>query len=309
MAALSHKVQNAMDEARILILGTQILIGFGYRSFFEPGFERLLPLEQALKFASLCLLLCAFCLLVLPAAHHRLVEGGNDTPGVHRFTTRVLDLALAPFALALGLEVAVALAPLSRAARLPGGILAGATAAGFWYALTLGVRLRRPHPVTEEPVKPTPLDEKIQHVLTEARMVLPGAQALLGFQFAVSLMDSFDELPPAVRWLHVGNLGCIALSVVLLMTPAAWHRIVERGEETEHFHRIASRLVLAAMVPLAFGISGDLFVVAWRASEALAPSLAAAGAALVTFLGAWFGLTLALRARQERSPAGMRAPA
>ncbi|HZZ84843.1 MAG TPA: DUF6328 family protein [Anaeromyxobacteraceae bacterium] len=310
MAALSNKVQNALDESRILILGAQILIGFSYRSFFEQGFGRLPPLERDLKLASLCLMLVTFCLLVLPAAYHRLVAGGKDTPAVHRVTTRILDVALAPFSLALGLDFEVALAPVSRVASWVAGALATATAVGFWYGLTLYMRPRGGAPAArEDRAMATPLDEKIRHVLTEARMVLPGAQALLGFQFAVSLMDSFRELPPAVRWLHVADLGCLGLAVVLLMSPAAYHRIVLRGEETEQFHRVASRLVLAAMPPLAAGIAGDLFVVAWRASMPPGLALAIALGALVLFLGAWFALPLSLRRHRERPPRGVRAHA
>jgi hypothetical protein len=144
----------------------------------------------------------------------------------------------------------------------------------------------------------TDLSSKIRHVLTEARMVLPGAQALLGFQFAVTLMTSFDALPRPLRLLHVAVLGAIALAVVLLMTPAAYHRIVERGEETEHFHRLASRFVLAAMVPLAMGLCGDLAIVVYKVAHSYSVALGAAIAALATAFGLWFGLTLAVRVRQ-----------
>jgi hypothetical protein len=41
MAALGRKVKNALDEARILVLGVQVLLGFQYRGFMEPGYERL----------------------------------------------------------------------------------------------------------------------------------------------------------------------------------------------------------------------------------------------------------------------------
>ena len=36
----------------------------------------------------------------------------------------------------------------------------------------------------------TPLQEKIDHMLTESRVVLPGVQALLGFQLIVLLSKS-----------------------------------------------------------------------------------------------------------------------
>src|SRR5947209_10666573 len=86
------------------------------------------------------------------------------------------------------------------------------------------------------------LKEKIKQVLEEARMVLPGAQALLGFQFIVILTNSFDQLPAQAKLVHVGSLAAIALSIILLMTPAAYHRIVEEGEDTERFHRFATRV-------------------------------------------------------------------
>ena len=48
----------------------------------------------------------------------------------------------------------------------------------------------------------------------------------------------------------------------LLMTPAAYHREVEHGEDTARFHRVASRFVLIAPIPLAFALAGEFFVVA-----------------------------------------------
>ena len=38
----------------------------------------------------------------------------------------------------------------------------------------------------------------------------------------------------------------VALAVVLLMTPAAYHRIVYAGEDSQDMHRVGSALVTAA---------------------------------------------------------------
>lgn len=46
MARLKDKVQNALDEARLLILGTQVLLGFQYRAAFERGFDKLSRSER-----------------------------------------------------------------------------------------------------------------------------------------------------------------------------------------------------------------------------------------------------------------------
>jgi hypothetical protein len=86
-----------------------------------------------------------------------------------------------------------------------------------------------------------PLPRRIDQMLTEARVILPGAQALLGFQLAVALTQGFDGLPPASKALHAGGLGFVALSTVLLMAPAAYHRIVYDGDASKRFLETGSR--------------------------------------------------------------------
>ena len=43
MADLTTKVENVFNETRILVLGIQILVGFGFRTFFEPGSKEWRP--------------------------------------------------------------------------------------------------------------------------------------------------------------------------------------------------------------------------------------------------------------------------
>jgi hypothetical protein len=47
-----------------------------------------------------------------------------------------------------------------------------------------------------------PLKVKIEQLLVEARVVLPGAQALFGFQLAIVLTESFELLPAAFKVVH-----------------------------------------------------------------------------------------------------------
>jgi hypothetical protein len=309
MARLRDKVQNALEEARLLILGTQVLLGFQFRAVFESGFERLPARSQYLNLGSLGLLLAALALLLWPGAYHRLVEGGEDTKSVHAFTTGVMEVALAPFAIGLGLNVFVAA---ERVAGTLAGLISGAAAAviaiTFWYGIEAVARHRH-KPVAKEgdsmteksDSRPdqTRLKDKIEHVLTETRVVLPGAQALLGFQFLTILTEAFDKLPESSKYVHFISLCLIALSIVLLMTPAAYHRIVEKGEETEHFHRFASGILLAAMVPFALGLSGDLFVVTRKVVASTEFAIAVAVLTLSLFYGLWFGLTVYWRSEHK----------
>jgi len=136
---------------------------------------------------------------------------------------------------------------------------------------------------------PTALKERITHVLDELRVVLPGTQALIGFQFVAIFSQGFTALPVWVRYVHLGSLGFTTLTTVLLMAPAARHRIVERGQDTEALHRFASRMLLLAMASLALGVCGDLFVVLDAVTKAPVPSAAISLASLAAIYATWFG--------------------
>lgn len=300
MAKLANRVQNALDEGRILILGGQILLGFAYRSFFERGFETLPDWARATKLVSLCVILVAVALVMAPCPFHRLAEGGEDSERIHRVATRCADVALFPFAVALGLDVLIAAVKVEGiAARLALGVAGATTAAAllFWYALPM--LRRRPRPQEDDDMQGSDIDKKIRHVLTEARMILPGAQTTLGFQLAVTLMDAFEELPRAGQLLHVGAMLLTALAIVLLIAPAAYHRIAEGGEETERFHRVAGRFIVAALVPLALAMSAELGIVTYRLTDSVAKAAALGGAALVFLVGGWFGFALGARASRR----------
>ena len=316
MAKLKDKIQNALDEARMLVLGGQVLVGFEYRSAFEPGFAHLPRHAQYVKMISLGVMLVGILLIMWPSAYHQIVHGGEDRDEVHRFTSSVLDCALLPFALGLGMDVYVAVEMLG--GRTP-GILAGlgtaALALFFWYGLEVWCRRKHAAEIRKEKAMSeaqqtdgaTKITDKIKHVLTEARTVLPGAQALLGFAFISMFTDAFQQLPASSKGVHLVSLALVALSIILLMTPAAYHRIVEDGEETEHFHRFASRILLAAMLPLALGMTGDFYVVLRKVTDRQALSAIVAALLLVAFYGLWFGYTL--YARQQRTHAAARAAA
>src|SRR5215208_272002 len=97
MAKIKDKVENALNEARMLVLGAQVLVGFQFRSVFEPGFDNLPLPSQLLKMVGLGLMLLTVALIISPAAYHRLVEQGEDTHEIHRYTSRLMSFALLPF--------------------------------------------------------------------------------------------------------------------------------------------------------------------------------------------------------------------
>jgi hypothetical protein len=106
------------------------------------------------------------------------------------------------------------------------------------------------------------LSEAVSHLLEECRMVLPGVQALFGFQLIAVFNQRFQQIPFVDQELHLAALAMVALSAGLVMTPAAFHREVEPHEVSERFLRISTSVLLASMLLLAIGISTDFFIVA-----------------------------------------------
>jgi hypothetical protein len=306
VTGLAEDIKNGLDESRTLVLGAQVLIGLLGRAVFEPRFDHLARGVQWLVVVALLALLVAFALAASPASDHQLAWSGQDTPPARYRLDRMLTLAPAPLALGLGLHGGLAVFLLAgRGAGLLAGLLTLGVAAGCWYALRL-VRPRgdMPPASTEEPLARTPLDQRIVQVLTECRVVLPGVQALLGFQFATMLTEAFERLPRSSQVVHLISLLLMALSAVLLMTPAAYHRVVLRGENTEDLHQLASEVLLGGMAVLALGICAGLFVVARKvASDPLIAALLAVGL-LLFFGGLWFGGPLRRRAATRQPRAG-----
>jgi uncharacterized protein DUF6328 len=107
------------------------------------------------------------------------------------------------------------------------------------------------------------LSEAAQTLLDECRMVLPGIQALFGFQLIAVFNARFArELDGFEQALHLCAVGLVACAVALVMTPAAMHRHYGGREVTDTFIAVSSLLLLSSMVPLAAGISIDFYLIA-----------------------------------------------
>jgi len=294
-------VKTALDETRLLILGAQILFGFHLNGAFQSGFSDLSPPSRALHALSFLMMTVALALLIAPSLQHRLVDGGRTTNRILTVTTQFAGIALFPFALSLGADLYIVIGYRFGAAT---GAMAGAgftaLAMAAWYGAEWLMRgpARKSTPAREE--RDTPIDVRVEHMLTEARVLLPGAQALLGFQLTVMFTEAFGELAPGSRLIHVIALCCTSLAVVLLMAPAAFHRITYGGENTEDFHRLGSGLILAAAVPLAGGIVGDLYVAVEKGMHSPTPAAAVAALALAALAALWLIQPLMLRAKRRQ---------
>src|SRR5437773_70894 len=76
--------------------------------------------------------------------------------------------------------------------------------------------------------EPLSLDSATRHILEECRMVLPGIQALFGFQLIAVFNPGFAEkLSTVEQQLHLVSTLLTVCAVALVMTPAALHRQID----------------------------------------------------------------------------------
>jgi len=229
-------------------------------------------------------------LLIAPSMEHLIVERGRSTARIVRLTTCFAGLALLPIALSLGTDIALVLTyRFGVRVGVPVGILASVLALALWWGAEFVLRASDKGEKGESAMDdPTSIDVRVEHMLTEARVLIPGAQALFGFQMAVLLTEAFADLPASSKFLHAIALCCIAVAVILLIAPASFHRIAFRGENTESFHRIGSRFVIASAVPLAAGIASDLYVAVTKALDSAVAGTALATAIAALLITLWF---------------------
>jgi membrane protein YdbS with pleckstrin-like domain len=132
------------------------------------------------------------------------------------------------------------------------------------------------------------LQEAVKYALDEARMVLPGIQALFGFQliavFNERFAEIFDEFGQA---LHLAALVLVALSCALAMTPAAFHRQNDHGKVSRQLLDISSLFIGAAMIPLMAAISIDVGLVGFAVTQSPVVSTALGAASALVFTALW----------------------
>ena len=132
-------------------------------------------------------------------------------------------------------------------------------------------------------------DKDIEYMLEEARMVLPGLQALFGFQLIVVFSQRFVEaLDNTARQIHLAALVLVAVSIALLMAPAAYHRQVQRDRSSRFFIRYTSSLITVGMVPLLIALSVEVGIVAMAITTNLRISAALCLGLAVLLTSAWY---------------------
>jgi len=142
------------------------------------------------------------------------------------------------------------------------------------------------------------LEEASTQVDDEARMLLPGVQAFMGFQLIAVFNQRFQEFSPGEQLMHFASFLLLALTMALLMAPAAYHRQAERCMVTERFVKMSSALLTIAMVPFIAGIALDTYLLGKLILKDTIQAVLAAGGMVIVFACLWFVLPAAAGPRR-----------
>ena len=77
------------------------------------------------------------------------------------------------------------------------------------------------------------LAKLVTTALAETRMLVLGAQILLGFELSGVFREGFESLPQHARYLDGAALMLMVLTIALLVTPESYHQIVDMGGDTD----------------------------------------------------------------------------
>lgn len=140
----------------------------------------------------------------------------------------------------------------------------------------------------------------MRNIIEEARVILPGVQALFGFQTIAVFAERFADLPSFAVTCHLVGLGMVIIAVALVMTPAVYYRVVGPGYVSQRMVRRSSWLIRCALAPLACGLSLDMFTVIYVATKNLDASIWGAFATLIVLSSLWFAFPWFERGRCRR---------
>lgn len=137
-------------------------------------------------------------------------------------------------------------------------------------------------------------DGDFSDMLSEMRILLPGAQMLTAFLIILPFNSGFGKIVHTEKLLFLATFVLALTSLVLLSAPAVQHRLMRPLKDRARFKRVATRQIVAGCFTLAVALvlGTDLVI-----SEVFGTTvgLATAGVMALLIAIAWWALPLYLK--------------
>lgn len=126
----------------------------------------------------------------------------------------------------------------------------------------------------------TQQDTDLSDLLEELRVLLPGTTTLTAFLIILPFNAGFDAIRDDEKLVYVVTFLCSMTALILFTAPAAHHRLQRPLRDRVAFKDMASKFMIAGLIPLSFALVlaaqlvvstavGDR-VVSWSVTGALA---------------------------------------
>jgi hypothetical protein len=97
-------------------------------------------------------------------------------------------------------------------------------------------------------------DGDLSDLLQELRVLLPGAQTLTAFLIILPFNGGFAEIRNEEKVVYIVTFLCSVVSLVFFTAPAAHHRLQRPLRDREGFKTLATKLIVAGLVPLSIAL-------------------------------------------------------
>jgi Family of unknown function (DUF6328) len=141
-------------------------------------------------------------------------------------------------------------------------------------------------------------DRNLIDLLQELRVGTLGVQVLFGFLLGLPFTLRFSRLEVWQRWLYLAIVLLSSISIVLLVAPVAYHRLLFRRHQLGSLLRAANVMAIAGLVTVALAVTGVVLLVTSYVEPGV-PTPVLTIVVGVLFASLWFVLPLT---RRQKSP-------
>lgn len=97
-------------------------------------------------------------------------------------------------------------------------------------------------------------DGDLSDMLNEMRVLLPGAQTLTAFLIILPFNSGFAQIREEEKVVYVVTFLCAIVSLICFTAPAAHHRLLRPLIDRQGFKDLATRYIIAGLIPLSFAL-------------------------------------------------------
>jgi hypothetical protein len=153
-------------------------------------------------------------------------------------------------------------------------------------------------------MRPKTINHRLQRILDELRVALPGVQIMFGFLLIAPFNQRFEQVSHLGRVIYGCALACAFGSSMLLIAPSMFHRVYESNspEREARMLRDFNRLAIAGGVLLGLGVIAAVAFLGQFLAGARWAAIASCVCGVVWF-AIWFALPLWRRRQDRRSHA------